>query len=211
VSESAEILARLTAAGQNYRQIGDALGRNRSYFSQVARGVKPGNDDLRDALAALERRLAGSTEPIVEPRRRATAAGARAKVRRRTDGRAWSSASVKQSAARSGARSLGKVAADAAHDGRQLAVTVSVDKTVSVQKYGTHRRGVEGPGGSADFKLGPADEEHERLVEEFGGNVTAYVAARMLEEGLAASTKGGPLTPATLAAHIVDLELRTFD
>jgi hypothetical protein len=216
VSEAGEIIARLVAGGANYQTIGEALGRNRSLIRQVAIGAKPGRN-LRDSVAELERRVqaAGrapaSREPVATPPpRRTTVKHGRevlANVRKPTTirGRSWTASTAKRAATRSGARGLGHPLADAAESGRQVAVTVSVDGQVSVEAYGSSRRGRAGVRGSADFKLGDADEVWESVREDYGGNVTAYVAAAMVDQGLVSGMGAG-----ALADHITEIDLRAF-
>lgn len=213
MSESTEIVRRLVAAGANYESIGRALGRNRSLVRQVGIGAKPGNT-MRDALAELEARLAGAadvnqaarTATITPPEPRKNRRGALAKVRKPTtvQGRSWSASSVKRQAVRSGARGLGHPMADAAERGQTLAVTVTVDGAVAIQAYGTSRRGREGLHGSADFRLGDAAEVLDTIQEDYGGDVTAYVADVLVDRGLVDRATD-------VAPHIVEIDLRAFD
>lgn len=215
VSESGEIVARLLAGGANYQTIGEALGVNRSLPRQWATGAKPGNN-MRAALRALERRLGGEEppprgEPIPEARaveRRTTRSGALARVRKPTTirGRSWTASTVKRAGVKGGARGLGHPIADAAEDGRRLGATVSVDKQLSVQAYGTSRRGRAGAGGSVDLDLGDAAEVWDELQGRYGGDVTAYLADQLAGRGLLS----GPGMD-NAAAHLTEIELRTFD
>lgn len=216
MSESSEIVRRLVEAGANYESIGQAVGRNRSLIRQVGIGSKPGNN-LRDALAALESRLAGvaperanvaaRSAAVAPPSRRQTSRGALAKVRRPTTvaGRSWTASTVKKAGVKGGARGLGHPIADAAEAGRQLAVTVSVDRSLAVQAYGKKGRGRAGRGGSVDFRLGDAEDVWE-AVQAAGGDVAAYVAGAMIEAGLVDSAD-----QAFVRAHLVEIDLRTFD
>lgn len=214
MSESTEIVRRLVAAGANYESIGRALGRNRSYIRQVGIGAKPG-ETMRASLAELEERLTGAADLNREartvtlttpPEARKDRRGALARVRKPTtvSGRSWSSSSVKRQAVKSGARGLGHPMADAADRGQSLGVTVTVDGAVSIQAYGTSRRGREGLHGSADFRLGDAGEVLDAIQNQYGGDVTAYVADVMVERGLVAGAED-------VAPHIVEIDLRAFD
>lgn len=214
-SESGEIIERLLGLGANYQTIGESVGRNRSLIRQVGLGAKPGHN-LRDALAELERRVragtpATSRQPVAAPVRRTTARGGLAKVRRPTTvrsktGRSWTASTVKRQGVRHGARGLGHTLADAAEGGQQVAVTVSVDGALSVQAYGTSRHGRAGVRGSADFKLGDAEEVWESVRDDYAGNVAAYVAAAMVERGLVNSSDAG-----YVAEHLTEIDMRTFD
>lgn len=217
MSESSEIIRRLVESGANYESIGQAVGRNRSLIRQVGIGSKPGNN-LRDSLAALESRLAGVAPErvnrtareaaVAPPARRTTTRGTLAGVRKPTTirGRSWTASTVKKAGVKSGARGLGHTIADAAESGRQIAATVSVDGALAVEAYGSSRRGVQGVRGSADFKLGDGPEVWAAVRDDYAGDVTAYVAARMVEAGLVDSSDEG-----YVREHLVEIDLRTFD
>jgi hypothetical protein len=207
--DSGEIIRRLVESGANYQTIGQALGRNRSLVRQVAIGAKPGHN-LRDSLQQLERRLAGEVVDVPAPARRETARHTLARVRRPVTikGRtgAWSASGAKKAAVRSGAKGLGHPMADAAEAGQALAVTVSVDGHLSVEAYGKSRHSRGGLRGSADFRLGDADEVWEAVRDEYAGDVTAYIADVMVERGLVDSSDTG-----YVREHLVDIELRAFN
>lgn len=223
MSESSEIIRRLVEGGANYESIGQAVGRNRSLIRQVGIGSKPGNN-LAESLAELERRLGSVPKPernqaarsaptTTRPTARTTRRGGLAKVRKPTTvgGERWSSSVVKRNAVQHGARGLGHPLADAADAGREIGVTVTVDKGLTVEagsaKAGKRSKGISGPGGSCDFMLGDAFEVWDTISSEYDGNVTAYVADRMVDEGL---VSGGARTGAEAASHIREIELRAF-
>lgn len=213
MSESGEIIGRLLGLGANYETIGQAVGRNRSLVRQVGIGAKPGHN-LRESLAELERRVTGLAPganvnrearqvPVAAPERRKTGRGHLARVRKavtisRTH---YSISTVKKQAAASGARGLGHTIADAADQGRTVAVSVTFDRSITVHAYGKGKRGRAGAGGTLDFELGDAEAVAEGVVEH-GGNVMAYIVA----EAMAA----GHITGADPAAHVLEVELRTY-
>lgn len=210
MSESSDIIRRLVESGANYESIGQAVGRNRSLIRQVGIGSKPGNN-LRDALAALETRLAGvapdrvntaaRTTTVAPPSRRQTSRGALARVRKPTTirGRAWTASTAKQGAVRNGARGLGHAMADAADAGQTLAATVLFSKRTKVEAYGSSRRGTAGFGGSVDIELGPAEEVWPIVHNEFGGDITAYILAEVQGRGLVSGD-----------AEIIGIDLRSY-
>lgn len=192
MSTSAELLAGLLARGHNYADIGKAIGRNRSYVRQVAIGAKPGTG-LRDSLAALTGGLekgasldqAAATAPA--PARRTTASGKAARVRRPTTvrGNGWQTSTVKKAAARSGAHGMAHPLADAAKDGKTVAVTVSFGVSVYVtHDYG--RRGVHGAGGTVEMELGPAAAVLDRLNDRYGGDFSSMVISEAARRGMLA-------------------------
>lgn len=218
VSESGAIIARLLAQGANYQTIGETLGRNRSLVRQVAIGAKPGHN-LRDALAQLERAVSAGAAPastraapVPEPARRTTHAGTLARVRKPTTirGASWTASTVKRSAARNGARGLGHPLSDAAEDGRQVAATITFTSAVSVESYGSSGRGIAGPGGSLDIKLGDAAEVWGEVQSQYGGDVAAYLGAVAVERGYVSGNFGAG-DAAMVAGAIESVELRTFD
>lgn len=208
MSESGDIIRRLVEGGQNYQTIGVALGRDRSLVRQVAIGTKPGRN-LRDALAQLERKLSGQAVEVQEPTRRTTRRGSLAGVRkpttRRSESGSWSSSTVKRTAIRGGAKGLGHPLADAAEAGHQVAVTVSVDGHLGIEAYGSSRRGRAGLHGSADFKLGDAEEVAATIHDEYAGDVAAYIADVMVDQGLVSSSDAS-----YVREHIVEIDMRTW-
>lgn len=219
VSESGAIVARLVAAGANYQSIGEALGVNRSLPRQWATGAKPGNN-MREALAALERRLSTGQAPprgqaipeAATVEKRTTRAGTLARVRRPTTigPGSWTASTVKRSASRNGARQLGHPLADAADRGQQVAATISFASAVSVQAYGNSGRGQAGPGGSLDIKLGDAREVWATVHDAYGGNVAAYLADVALDRGLVSGSFDHAGNAAMVAGAIDSIELRAF-
>lgn len=211
---SGEIIRRLVESGQNYERIGQALGRNRSLVRQVAIGSKPGAN-LRESLEQLERRLAGQAVEVTPPKPRTTSRGTLARVRKPTTvrGRSWASSTVKRQGMRSGGRSLGHALADAAEDGRQLAATVTLGSGLIAEHYGSSRRGHAGPGGSVDINLGDADDVWAAVRDEYGGNVSAYIADVLVDRGLV-STADTRVSQADLVEHaagnIAEVELRAY-
>lgn len=220
VSESSEIIRRLVASGANYQDIGQALGRNRSLIRQVSIGAKPGHN-LRASLEELENRLAGAgnvhqaarTATVTAPGKRTTRTGALARVRKPVTirGNNWTASTVKRSGVKGGARGLGHVLSDAAESGQQVAVTVSVNNSLSVESYGSSRRGVAGRGGSVDFILGDADDVWTAVELLHGGNVTEYVAQALVDQGHVSATgesRADLIDHA--AAAVVEIDMRTF-
>lgn len=212
VSESGAIVARLVAAGANYETIGQALGRNRSLVRQVALGVKPGHN-LTAALERLEARvteLPGGVDvnraarglEVPAPTRRVTGRGHLARVRRPTtiSGRAYSTSTIKRQAAGSGGRSLMHTITDAAEAGRRVAVSVRFDRSINVRSYGKSKRGQAGAGGVLDFELGEGDE----LLDAVDGaeSVVAFIVAE--------AEAAGHISGDNPAAHVLEVELRTF-
>lgn len=209
MSESADSIARLRAAGLNMEDIGQAIGRNRSLVRQVAMGAKPGNN-LRDALARLEQKLEAGTdarqaarEGVAPPPRRQAAGGRPARVRRPVSrsGAGWSTATARRQATRSGGGALDSTIARAAARGHQLAVDATVAQDVKVANaYGKH--GVAGFGGTAEMVLGDAQDVLDEL-RETGQDFTSYVYDRLVERG---DVDGGREPGDAL----VQLELRSF-
>lgn len=193
------------------------MGRNRSLIRQVGIGAKPGAN-LVDALRALERRAAGDRVEVPAPaaRTRKGQPNVLARVRRPTTvrGRSWSSSTVKRQGMRSGGRGLGHALADAAADGRNVAATINLGAGLTAEHYGTSRRGQAGPGGSLDVNLGDADEVWSTVRDEYGGNVSAYLADVMVERGLVSQTGGADVSGADLVEHaagnIESVELRAY-
>lgn len=188
-----ELIELLTGQGVSKRAIGRAIGRDSSYVSQVARGIKPG-EGLTDALDELRRRLdAGqAVAPVTAPARRTKASGEAARVRRKTivGGDSWATGNVKKQAAGSGARSLLRILRDAGD--ADVAATVSFRRGVPVfNSSGGRRKGalVDGAQGqkqwdrsvhqSATINLGNAQHVYDVVTGEWAGNVTAYVLDRM--------------------------------
>lgn len=212
VSESGQIINELRASGLSMESIGQAIGRNRSLVRQVSIGAKPGNN-LRDALAELRERLAtvapdarrtvARSAPVTPPAARTTKTGKTARVRGKTTigGRAWKTGTVRQQASRSGARALGKLAAEAAEAGMALAVTVQFDKAVTVQGYSKGKRGTAGPGGALDFQVDPAQSNPASQT------FTTFVLGAALDQGY---ISGEMNDPADYVGHVVSIEARAF-
>lgn len=217
MSESAEIIARLVESGASLRSIGDAIGRDSSLLSQVARGRKPGNN-LRESLARLEAQVAtltkGGAKPstaarsvtVAEPTRRPAKAGGLAKVRRATTkaGGWGQSTTMKRQAARNGARGMGHALNLAAGEGREVAVTVSFNRSVTVNNTSGGRRGRTGRGGVVEMRLGDADEVFDAVMIQHGGNFSEYVAAQAIDRGYLS----GVADERDAVAHMTGVELR---
>jgi hypothetical protein len=213
VSESGALVQRLISQGLSYEDVGQAVGRNRSLIRQVGLGTKPGNN-LREQLATLERRLSGldagqrkgaARSAGLAPARRTKAGGAVARTRRKTTVTAgtWSTATAKRSSVRNGARGTAKVIHDAADQSRNLGVTITFGKGVTVTSaYG--KRGKAG-GAVLDFELGDPDYVAARLENEFAGNVTALVVTMADERGFLVYDPS--VDPTTRA---LELEVRNY-
>lgn len=212
VSESGQIINELRASGLSMESIGQAIGRNRSLVRQVSIGAKPGNN-LRDALAELRERLAtvapdarrtvARSAPVTPPAARTTKTGKTARVRGKTTigGRAWKTGTVRQQASRSGARALGKLAAEAAEAGMALAVTVQFDKAVTVQGYSKGKRGKAGAGGALDFQIDPDGYDSAE------GSFTAWLCSQALAGGY---ISGQGNDAGAYVGHVVSIEARAF-
>lgn len=208
MSESTDLVRELVdRGGLNYADIGQALGRDRSLIRQVGVGSKPGNN-LRDALAELRDRLAGveagrhqaaRAATVPAPPRRQTAGGRPARVRHRTaySGPHYTTTTAKRQGARNGAtaarRALGQVDGD-----REVAVTASFDKSVSVQGSSGGRRSI---GGAVDLNLGTVEDVLDAL-DATGLSLSAYAVQQMEVAGY---VSGG-----NVAGHLEGLEVRTF-
>lgn len=214
---STDLIQQLTASGLNYADIGAALGRDRSLVRQVGIGAKPGNN-MRAALESLQARLATVTHPdarkavtrstSIPPARRTTKAGTTARVRKSMThkGRGYSTGTVKQQAARGKGGALPGLVADAAGQGRTVAVTVGFDKRVTVNGTSGGRRARTGAGGWVEMELGSAASVQAAANAQHGGNVSAYVAAQAIERGYVS----GVADERDAVAHMTSLELRTY-
>jgi hypothetical protein len=219
---SVDVIRRLLDAGANYETIGQAVGRNRSLIRQVGIGAKPGAN-LEQALLELENRLAGvpRTRVNTEGRRaagtltpapeRTNARGKLAKVRRPSTvrGESWSTSTSRRQAVRSGARGLAHPLADAADAGANVGVTVTVDGRAGIEVHGSggasRKGGTAGRGGSAEFQIHDPDGAFQTIMAR-GGDVVAYLAQDMLDRGLVSGTSSA----SELAAHITEVQLRTW-
>lgn len=216
MSDSQLIIRGLLAQGVSQRAIGQAIGRDSSLISQVARGAKPGHN-LRDALAALETKIgqaadrgqapaqAARTATVTAPARRTTKAGRPAGVRRATTkAGAWGqTTTLKRQAVRGGAKAMGHALADAQDAGRgQVAATVSFDKRVNVQNTSGGRRGKTGRGGVVDMNLGDPAQVAAEVNAQHGGNFAEYVAAQAVQRGYIDADERQAVQ------HMVSVELR---
>jgi hypothetical protein len=216
MATSQELVAALIERGLSQRAIGQAIGRDSSLISQVARGAKPGRN-LAPALEALQAQVSGLTPQaakatarpgaVAKPARRTTKAGALAKVRRPTTVRArWGqSTTMKRQAVRHGAKGMGHALADAQADGRgSVAVTVSFGRSVTVNNTSGGRRGRTGRGGVIDMNLGDPAQVAAEVDARHGGNFSEYVAAQALERGYVS----GVADERDAVAHMTAVELR---
>lgn len=208
VSESGAIIQELVGQGLNYASIGRALGRDRSLIRQVGVGSKPGAN-LAASLAELRERVSrvgkeAAAAPVTEPARRTTRAGTAARTRKALsyEGRGFATKTVKRQGSRSGGKSLAGMVQRAAAQGRSVAVTITFDKKVNVQAYGSSKRAKSGAGGSLDLALGDADE----LLEAAGDGITAHAVAVAYAGGYLS----GVSSAAEALAHVEAVELRSY-
>lgn len=207
--------------GLSNRAIAQAIGRNDSMISQIARGARgPGyGSNLRASLGALRAELSARQQAgvparqavreaaVAPPSRRVRATGAPARVRRPTTvrGPAFSTTTTRRQASRHGAHGMVHPLADAANKGHVAAVDVSVSRSVFVEgtSGGRAHKVQTGRGGKFEMHLGTAAEAQARL-REYGGDFSAMVLGEALGRGLIRAT--GQLD----ASAVESIELRTW-
>lgn len=143
MDSSRDVILRLKAAGLSGEQIGQAIGRDRSLISQIARGIKPGRN-LTDSLLELEATQISGISPkdagqwISQPARRLRKDGLLAGIREKQThaGRQWATTNLgKQAASNPAQRTtnrLHKQIREADHDDHEAAFTVTFAPGVDV-------------------------------------------------------------------------------
>lgn len=191
-SEAPELVGQLREAGWRDVDLGRALGRDSSLIFQVGAGRKPGRN-LVPSLRALLGTTPSAAPAVPEPARRTTAAGRLAKTRAgEVGGTGWRTIDVKRQAARSGAKGILRAIEDAAATGRHFALDVTLPKSVRVEQSGRRDdRRSRRPGRNEQVvtigeggELNP-DVWAAYVQREHGGDVTAAVAAYLVESGRA--------------------------
>ncbi len=125
-TEAQQLIARLQARGWSYHQLGQLVGRDSSLLRQGALGKKP----LRNLLSALRQIEATSQGPelvhtlgsLLVPRRQ-TRAGTPAAVRQRPERVGQGATPALHLATKHGNKSILRVLAQAAREGKQVAIT----------------------------------------------------------------------------------------
>ncbi len=178
-----ELVAALKALGMSQRAIGDAVGVNDSYISQVARGVANKGGAYQAAFEELlAKRSAGDTSAVTKPAPRKTKAGKIARTRGARHYARGFTVSVGAAACANGARSLAGDIKTAKDAGLQAAFSVTFKATAAVsveQKSGKARHkpskakvGRKKVPEWTEFQADPA-ELLTSVITQHGGNVTA--------------------------------------
>lgn len=214
-----QVVNELRGLGLSNRAIAEAIGRNDSMISQIARGARGEGygAGLQASLAQLRAEVSARGEAgtparqavreasVSGPARRVRLTGEPARVRRPTTVRGGSFATSRtgRQASRHGAHGMQHPLRDAGRAGRRASVDVSVTKAVTVQGSSGKRAGISGAGGSFTMNLGDAEEAAERLAE-YGGDFSAMVLGEAMESGLI-SVSGD-----ASAELVRSIELRTY-
>lgn len=143
MDSSKDVILRLKAAGLSGEQIGQAIGRDRSLISQIARGIKPGRN-LTDSLLELEAtQISGipvkeAGQWINQPARRLRKNGMLAGIREKQThgGREWATTNLgKQAASRPSQRTTNRLhrqIQEADNAGHHAGITVTFSQGVDV-------------------------------------------------------------------------------
>jgi hypothetical protein len=223
-----EIVQALKGLGLSQKAIGDVLGLNDSYISQVARGKKSGAHyagALEQMLGLVQQSKGAGREPprdelaarVQRPARRTTKSGRAARVRGAKHYAQGFTVSVGPVAARAGARSLMSALRSARDANLSTAYTLvfaarpgGAGGTKVARKSGSAGKGAHHPVKVAakrrDWTEFQADPETIlAYAEQRGGNVTLALIVYALETGWI--THDGDRPP---IADILAIEMRAW-
>ncbi|MFK0150420.1 hypothetical protein ACIQUZ_35615 [Streptomyces griseus] len=181
MSEAQALVLQLRAAGMSNRAIGRELGRNDRLIKYVADGDKPGAN-LVEGLRGLVAKRGGDTSAVVaQPERRKTAAGAVAKVRRKTQWAGGRTIKVKRQAVKAGAKAINGKLDQAAGAGKRVAFTVTFDRKAKLTKSDGTPLPPHGKEQTAEVGNRGNGFPAAWVAAEAGGDITGWLVNHLIE------------------------------